>query len=102
MFHSGWSQSDPWLQIDLGARRLVTQVDVYHRMTMGRDLFGYHEIWVSDDPSAPTTMCYNATGGASSLTWNLPCGKEGRYVRIALPGAERTLMAMEVSVYKNS
>jgi cullin-associated NEDD8-dissociated protein 1 len=101
IFHSGWEKTDPWIQIDLGVRRSVTEVDIYHRMTMGRDLFAYHEIWVSDDPVTPREMCYSATGGDTALTWNLPCVATGRYVRILLPGTGRTLMALQFQVQSN-
>jgi hypothetical protein len=98
IFHSGWGKNKPWIQLDLGVRRAIQEVVIYHRGGMGRDLFKYHELWISDDASTPREMCYNSTGGSSSTTWNLPCVGIGRYVRISLPQPDRTLMILEVEV----
>jgi cullin-associated NEDD8-dissociated protein 1 len=102
-FHSGWNVKNPWIQVDLGKSVSVTEVRIYHRLTVGRDKMAYHEIWIGDDPTTPQMMCWNGTYDGSapwgkSLTWELPCVGAGQYVRITLPGETRTMMAFEVEV----
>jgi cullin-associated NEDD8-dissociated protein 1 len=99
-WHSGWNQPNPFIQIDLGEALPVTEVQIYHRLQMGMDLFGYHEIWISDDATTPREKCFGAKGGNSCgyLKSCVPCLGTGRYIRIILPGSSRTMMAFEVEV----
>ena len=95
----GAAQENPWVQIDMGARRTVEAVAVY-----GRKL-GAHTVVVADDPHfLHTTACVaHANGGklAPEVSRCAGAGVAGRFVRLVLTGAARTLDVAKLEVFVN-
>jgi hypothetical protein len=60
----------------LGAAYLISQVTIYNRHDRRFERLGFHEIWVSNSPTSPTTKCFSGT-----ISSNLP---------LILPSLHRT------------
>jgi hypothetical protein len=93
-----WEPS-PWFQLDLGNVQHIKEVHIYNRKDARyQDRFGYHEIWLSNDTSTPYShRCFMGTAPSTGVgPFNQPCLGVGRYIRLVLPGEERTLEVAEI------
>lgn len=88
----------PWLQIDLGSKHLITEVVLYNRLDCCQDLLGLHEIWLSL-ASESWRRCFSGIASEAAGPFRESCTGWGRYVRIVLPGAFRTMNLLEVRVF---
>ena len=102
------TESDPWLQLDLGVVRFLSYYEIVNRPDCCRERLGAAELWVSSGSvgwpgasaaaAAGFSRCASfvaATGEESnedSVTRHLKigCGREARFVVLLLPGTGRT------------
>ena len=61
---------------------------------------GYHTIsWATEASSQAFTICAESTAPATDGPFYNACPHEARYIKIELPGTDRTLNLAEVEVY---
>ena len=106
MCHSGTRTDDektnPWLQVDLGARFEVLGAMVFNRLVNQGARLGKYQITVSDDPYFYTseTVCFDGEAQGVTGPFLSACKQsiKGRYVRLVLPGSNRILNIEELEV----
>ncbi|XP_078580806.1 uncharacterized protein LOC144864360 isoform X39 [Branchiostoma floridae x Branchiostoma japonicum] len=92
---------NPWWRVDLGSSQTVGRVVVTNRKDCCSDRLEGFTVYVGDNPevlSNPTCGGPQSVAGRGTIT--VSCGGlTGRYVGIALKGAQRTLTLCEVKVF---
>ncbi|XP_035674439.1 uncharacterized protein LOC118414482 isoform X3 [Branchiostoma floridae] len=92
---------NPWWRVDLGSSQAVGRVVVTNRKDCCSDRLEGFTVYVGDSPevlSNPTCGGPQSVAGRGTIT--VSCGGlRGRYVGIALKGAQRTLTLCEVKVF---
>jgi hypothetical protein len=102
------AQSQPWLQVDLGARQAIDTISVWNRADCCQDRTQNFWVFVSDAPIAsPTVSGARAQAGVRAFR-HFPIGgrpatirihQPGRYVRVQLESASQYLSFGELQVW---
>lgn len=106
--HTEIDQSDPWWEVDLGAAQHIHQIRVWNRTDCCEDRLSQFYVFVSEAPFTSTDPALTAAQphvtalfysevvyGSADFAINAP----GQYVRIQIPGDNKTLSIAEVEVF---
>jgi hypothetical protein len=105
--HTTPNSADPWLQVDLGEVKTVVAVAIYNMLACAEPgcqaNLGHHSVQVSHDQDflSGVQVCHQGTATADAGPFVEPCAKymQGRFVRLVLPGKQRTLSIRELEVF---
>ena len=96
----GVGRPNPSLTLDLGTAKQIAYVAVYNRRDCCRDLLGRYAVSYRLGSSDAWTLCSEETAEPDAFGPLLSvCPQLAQYVRVQLPGEDRTLTLTEVEVY---
>ena len=105
--HTASGYSDPWWEVDLGAVEHIHTIRIWNRTECCDDRLSNFYVFVSDSPFVSTDPSVTAQSqvesfffngivpGSADITVNAP----GQFVRIQIPGYDKTLSLAEVEVF---
>ena len=96
------TESNPSLTLDLGSAKQIAYVAVYNREDCCRHRLGRYTVSLRLGSSDAWTLCSEETAEPDAFGPLLSdCPQLAQYVRVQLPGDNRTLALTEVEVYSH-